>query len=220
MTLRRPDKPARYKSSVVALIECSVRVSPALARLIRKSAETETKGASAVDALLNAAGIQPGEVEALHRELERVSEESKQRGDKAARERSQNEQSKLAAAEWDSERAVLRGDLRKATDLLKGAQQKITKFEARIVALTADLESRNKQLAYSLSLSGLNDCATAAIKALRDQLARADIRFAGDVQAIIANLDQPEMHTLSKMLTRSTWRVHVIRWLLQVRVRS
>ena len=130
------------------------------------------------------------------------------------------EQSKIAAAECDNERAVLRGELRKATDSLKGAQEQILTFEARIAELTTTLESRNKQLAYSLSLSGLGDCAAAAVKALRDRLAKGDIQFAGDVEAMIANLDRPEMRTLSKMLTRRAWRVHVIRRFLGVRARS
>jgi IS30 family transposase len=79
----------------------------------------------------------------------------------------------------------------------------------------------NKQLACSLSLAGLGDCAAAAIKALRDRLAKGEIQFsgdtAGDVEAMIANLERPEMLTLSKMLTRRAWRIHAIRWLLRVR---
>ena len=224
MTSSRPGKPARSSSSAVALVECSVRVSSTLARLIRKSAEKEVSGTSAKDALLTAAGVQPGEVATLQRELQQASEESRQWREKAACEHGQLEQSKVAAAKWDNERAVLRGDLRKATDSLKGAQHQILTFEARIAELTTTLESRNKQLAYSLSLSGLGDCAAAAIKALRDRLAKGDIQFsgdtAGDVEAMIANLDRPEMRTLSKMLTRRAWRVYVIRWLLRVRARS
>jgi hypothetical protein len=53
--------------------------------------------------------------------------------------------------------------------------------------------------AYSLSLSGLGDCAAAATRALRDRLAQGDIRFAsdtvGEVEATIANLSRPEMRT-------------------------
>jgi hypothetical protein len=73
MSTTRSDRPTRYSSSAVALVECSVRVSSTLARLIRKSAEKEANGTSATDALLWAAGIQPGEVASLHRKLELVS---------------------------------------------------------------------------------------------------------------------------------------------------
>ena len=41
MALSRLGKPGQSNSSAIALIECSVRVSPTLARLIRKSAEKE-----------------------------------------------------------------------------------------------------------------------------------------------------------------------------------
>ena len=78
MALSRLGKPGQSNSSAIALIECSVRVSPTLARLIRKSAEKEMSGASAKDALLTAAGVQPGEVATLQRELQQASEESKQ----------------------------------------------------------------------------------------------------------------------------------------------
>jgi hypothetical protein len=221
MTSSRPSKPAQSSSSAVALIECSVRVSPTLARLIRKSAEKEMSGASAKDALLTAAGVQPGEVATLQRELQQASEESKRWREKAAREHDQLEQSKIATAKRDDESAVLRDDLGRATASLKGAQQQILAFEARLAELTTTLENRNKQLACSLSLSGLSDCATGAVKALRDRLVMGDLQFAvdavGDAEAIIANLDRPEMRSLSKMLTRRAWRVHVIRWLLRIR---
>jgi hypothetical protein len=224
MTLSRPGRPAQSSSSAIALIECSVKVSPALARLIRKSAEKEMSGASAKDALLTAAGVQPGEVANLQRKLQQASEESKRWREKAAREHGQLEQSKVASAERDNKTAVLLDDLREATASLKGAQQQILAFEARLAELTTTLESRDKQLAYSLSLSGLSDRAAAAVTALRDRLARGDkqsaVDAASDVEAMIANLDRPEMRTLSEMLTRRAWHVHVIRWLLRIRARS
>ena len=136
MTPSRPGKAARSSSSAVALVECSVRVSPTLARLIRKSAEKEVSGTSAKDALLTAAGVQPGEVAKLQKQLQQAFEESSQWREKAAHERGQLEQSKIAAAECDHERAVLRGDLRKATNSLKEAQEQILTFEARIGELT------------------------------------------------------------------------------------
>ena len=76
MTSSRPGKPTRSSSSAIALVECSVRASPTLARLIRKSAEKEVSGTSAKDALLTAAGVQPGEVATLQRELQQAFEES------------------------------------------------------------------------------------------------------------------------------------------------
>jgi hypothetical protein len=146
MTLTRSGKPAQSSSSAVALIECSVRVSPTLARLIRKSAEKEMGGASAKDALLTAAGVQPGELATLQRELQQASEESMRWREKTAREHAQLEQSKIATAKRDNERAVLLDDLRKATASLKGTQQQILTLEAGVADLTTTLESRNKRL--------------------------------------------------------------------------
>jgi DNA repair exonuclease SbcCD ATPase subunit len=181
-------------------------------------------GASAKDALLTAAGIQPGELPILQRELQQASEESRRLHEVAARQRDQLEQSKIAIAKRDNERAVLLDDLSKATASLEGAQQQILMLEVRIAELTTTLESRNKQLAYSLSLSGLSDSAAAAVKAVRDRLARGDTQFTvdavGDVEGIIANLDRPELRTLNEMITRRAWRVHVIRWLLRIRAGS
>ena len=49
------------------------------------------------------------------------------------------------------------------------------------------------------------------------------MQIAGDaadgVHAVIANLDRPEMRSLSEMFSRRAWRVHVIRWLLRLRAR-
>src|SRR5262249_21228647 len=135
MTFRRLGKPAQSSSSAIALIECSVKVSPTLARLIRKSAEKEMSGASAKDALLTAAGVQPGEVASLQRELKQASEESRRWHEQADHEHAKLEQSKTAIAKCDNERAVLLDDLGKTTVSLEGAQQQILMLEARIAEL-------------------------------------------------------------------------------------
>ena len=97
-------------------------------------------------------------------------------------------------------------------------QQQTLAFDARIAELNTSLESRNQELARSLSLSDLNDCAAAAVKRLRDRLARGDIGLdaVGGIEATIADLDRPEMRALSELLARPGWRVHVIRWLLRL----
>jgi hypothetical protein len=50
-----PSTKRQESKSVISLVDCTVRVSPILARLIRKCAATETGGASAHDALLASA---------------------------------------------------------------------------------------------------------------------------------------------------------------------
>jgi hypothetical protein len=217
----RPGKPTRYGSTATALVECSVRVSPTLARLIRKSAEKEASNASATDALLMAVGIQPGEIASSRNALERASEESKQWREKAAREQDQVGKSKIAAADWDKERALIRGDLCKSVESLKLAQQRTLTLEARIAELATMLENRDTQIAGSLSLSGLSDSSAAAVRALRDHLVHGNISFTdrtvGDVEAMIANIGRPEICALSKALTRRDWRTNIVRWLLRIR---
>jgi hypothetical protein len=220
----RPGKPTRYGSTAAALVECSVKVSPTLARLIRKSAEKEASNASATDALLMAAGIRPGEISSLRNALERALEESKQWREKAALEHDQVEKSKIAAADWDKERSLIRGDLRRTADSLNLAQQRALILETRIAELATTLENRDTQIACSLSLNGLSDPSAAAVRALRDHLAQGDASFAkrtaGDVEAIIANIGRPEICALSKALTRRDWRTYIVRWLLRLRTAS
>ena len=62
---RSPPTKRQELKSAISLVDCTVRVSPTLARLIRKCAATETGGASAHDALLASAGVRAGEIEAL-----------------------------------------------------------------------------------------------------------------------------------------------------------
>ena len=61
--------------SAISLVDCTVRVSSTLARLIRKCAATETGGASAHDALLASAGLRAGEIEALRDQKGQCAEE-------------------------------------------------------------------------------------------------------------------------------------------------
>ena len=61
--------------SAISLVDCTVRVSPTLARSIRKCASTEAGGASAHDALLASAGVRAGEIEALRDQKGQCDEE-------------------------------------------------------------------------------------------------------------------------------------------------
>jgi chromosome segregation ATPase len=204
----------------VTLVECSVKVSSTLARLIRKSAEKEASGTSASDALLSAVGIKPGEVAALRKRLGVVSEEADRGREKATHEHNQLQQAKAELAKLDHDRTVLRSELRASNDALKQAQQQILGFQAKIAELNATLQSRDKQLTSSLSVYGLADRAVGAVRTFRDRLMRDEMRSAGDIEALIANLDRPELLTLSSMLSHPTWRMQIIRWLLKARAAS
>ena len=225
MTSGRTEKRIQQSSSAVALVDCSVRVSPALARLIRKSAEQEAKGASALDALSIAAGMRPSDLAAANSQIQLASKEAMEWREKLTAEHKRHEQLKTAMAATENEKASLRRELGKATDLVKAQLQQISIFEAKVAALekriaelATTLEDRDRQLAHSFLLAGLDNVAIASIKALRDRLARGEIQFTShsEAEAMIANFGRPEMRSLNKMLTRHARGVSVIRWLLRI----
>ncbi len=190
MPSRESNTTTRYNPTAVTLVECSVKVSSTLARLIRKSAEKEASGTSASDALLSAVGIKPGEVAALKKRLDVVSAEADRGREKATHEHNQLQQIKTEVAKLDHDRTVLRSELRASNDALKQAQQQILGFEAKIAELNATLQSRDEQLTSSLSVCGLADRAVGAVRTLRDRLTRDEMRSAndtiGDIEALIA----------------------------------
>ena len=207
----------------VAQVECSVRVSPTLARLIRKSAEQEANGSSAIDALSAVAGVQPGELVALNKQLQQASKEAMQWRDKFVLKRRELEELRIATASRENE---TRGELRETTVSLEAARQEtrtlvaeLAELEARIGDLVTAVEHQKGQLAHSLSLCGLDDVATAAVNALRNRIARGDIGFDNTIEAeaMIANLGRPEMRKLNILLNHPTRRISLLRWLLGVR---
>jgi len=108
----KPSRPGQTGSAATQLVECTVRVSPALARIMRKIAEREASGVSAADALLEAVGLQPGELESLRKRLELASGEAKQWREKAERELAQIEHLKRAVTERNNEVTEVRDELR------------------------------------------------------------------------------------------------------------
>ena len=83
--MQRRNKPTQtHFDPALSLVECSVRVSPTLARLMRKCATLEAGGTSAHDALLASAGFQAGEIEALRTRAKQSEDELKQARDPAA----------------------------------------------------------------------------------------------------------------------------------------
>jgi hypothetical protein len=222
VTDRSHDKLAGRGSPTIALVECSVRVSPTLARLIRKCAEKEASGVPAKDALLGAADIQLGELTTLRSEIERISREADEWRAEIARERVQLERSMAIVGQRDKEIAVLRGDLRKANNTSNEARLKIEDAARRVAEITAVLEDKEAQLTQSLSLLGLDDGARTAVTTLRDRVTQGDVRFlcASEAEAMMANLDRPEMRTLNNLLTHPGWRLPIVRWLLRLRTKS
>src|SRR5437868_14884254 len=81
---RRNKPPQTNFNPALSLVECSVRASPTLARLMRKCAALEAGGTSAHDALLASAGFQAGEIEALRTRAKQSEEDLKQAREREA----------------------------------------------------------------------------------------------------------------------------------------
>lgn len=217
MTSKQSD--SRHLQPAVALVECSVKVSSTLARLIRKSAEREAGGASAADALLAASGIQPGEIAQLRHDLEQHAEAAAQWRKQAEQGHSLVVQSRAALAQREEEIANLQGDLRITQSALAAEQHQIHSLETRLAELTASLKCQEQQLIKSISVLDLGPDAVALMELFRSHLTEYDIRYPDDTaaaQTVISNLTRPEMSALGEVLDRAGWRLSLIRWLLRV----
>ena len=102
--MQRGNKPPQANfNPALSLVECSVRVSPTLARLMRKCATLEAGGTSAHDALLASAGFQAGEIEALRTRDKQSEEELKQAREREAQLQRASDQAKTTIAQRDKE---------------------------------------------------------------------------------------------------------------------
>lgn len=200
-----PHRVTRAKPPAITLVECSVKVSPTLARLIRKCAEKEAGGAAPGESLLAAAGVLPDELAELRRNAELASVEIRDLRALSAQGQQHLDQSKNDLVQRDDAIALLRAELRRAADDLQDEQR-------RRRDLTAALEDREGRLARSLSTDGLDPTATEALAAMRDRLAERE--SAAGMPAAIANLGRPEILALSGLIDRRARRLPFIRWLL------
>lgn len=222
MTPRAPDKSSRSSSSAIVLVECLVKVSLPLARLIRKSAEKEACGLSATDALLAAAGIQAHELASLRQAVERISAEIRQMSEQAALERDRYDQARTTIAQRDREIAVMRSDVRKGAEAVESAQRQIIYLKAQITEMEISLQSRDARLAQSLPLSGLDEGAAAVLRTLRNRLSGGEFHFSNqivtDFENIIENLGRPKIRAPNTI--RGARRIPLVRWLLRDRAGS
>src|SRR5689334_25175438 len=102
--MQRRNRPTHTNfDPALSLVECSVRVSPTLARLMRKCATLEAGGTSAHDALLASAGFQAGEIEALRTRANQSEEELKQTLEHEAQLQRALDQAKTTIAQRDKE---------------------------------------------------------------------------------------------------------------------
>ena len=213
--------------SATSLVECTVRVSPSLARLIRKCAVTEAAGASPRDALLASAGIRGDEVEELRNRAKLLAEELRQRQEIGAQLQRALEMTKAVVAQHDQEQVTLRTRLHDAGEIEKENRRAAAAAELRIVELRRTIASLEVGLKRSISIEGLDERTTRAVMTFKDRLSGGeDIKTAAlgtagykpaQVEAAMANQDRDEMRALYALLIRPSWRRRVLLWLLNAR---
>jgi chromosome segregation ATPase len=122
--MQQRNKPTQTRlDPALSLVECSVRVSATLARLMRKCATLEASGTSAQDALLASAGFQAGEIEALRTRAKQSEEELKLAREREAQLQLALDQAKTTIAQRDKELKDTRQILNKTAETEKGSRQ-------------------------------------------------------------------------------------------------
>jgi hypothetical protein len=114
--VRRIKQTQTYLDPALSFVECSVRVSHTLARLIRKCVTLEADDTSAHDALLVSAGIQAGEVETLRAQAKQSEEGLKQAREREAQLQRALDQAKTTIALRDKELKDIRQVLNKTAE--------------------------------------------------------------------------------------------------------
>ena len=220
----RPTKRQESKSAI-SLVDCTVRVSPTLARLIRKCAATEAGGASAHDTLLASAGVRAGEIEALREQNGQCAQELSQAREHAAQLQRALDHAQSIIAQHDKELDDLRREMIKAAETDKGSRNSITALKVRVGELQMKVANHEIHLMDSIATDGLHEAAVVALKALRDGLCRGENIKAlvlsiagyslGDIEAAMSKQDRAEIRAFDTLLARPTWRRRVVLWLLR-----
>jgi DNA repair exonuclease SbcCD ATPase subunit len=172
---RTPGRQARQElKSATSLVECAVRVSPTLARLIRKCAVTEAGGASPHDALLASAGIRAGEVEELRDQAKQLAQELRQAQEIGARLQHTLDMTKAVVAQREQEQIALRRQLENAGEIEKENRQTAAAVEGQIAELQKTIASHEVDLSRSISIEGLDERTTRAVMTFKDRLSRGE----------------------------------------------
>jgi chromosome segregation ATPase len=208
-------------------VECTVRVSPILARLIRKSAAAEAEGAPPLDALLTPVGSRAGEVEQLRDQIKQLADELGIANASVGRLRQDVDVSRTDLANCVQQRIELERRLKTANTLDEKHRAKMADAEVRLADLKKTIAHQQAALNQSISIEGLDESATFAIKTLKNELSHWDnVRSAAlavsgydplQVEAAMALRDREEVRAFENLLTRPTWRQRVVLWLLSPR---
>ena len=221
---RRTNPRQTHLDPALSLVECSVRVSPTLARLIRKCAMLEAGGASTHDALLASAGFQARETETLRAQTKLSEEELKQAREREAQLQPALDQAKATIAQRDKELKDIHQILNKTAETEKGSRQSIEAFNRQVSELELAIAAYKEKLTLMISTDGLGEYELVVLSIFRDRLARGEgiteaaLDIAGysplDVEAAIAKQNRREMRAFEALLARPSWRQRLVLWLL------
>jgi hypothetical protein len=221
-TFRRPARHAIKPA--ISLVECTVRVSPALARLIRKCAVAEAGGASAADALLAPAGSRAGEVEHLRDEVEQLMNELGVAHASGTQLKQDVDAAKTALAHSVQERSELERRLNEATAIEEKCHNEMADAGARLADLQQTVTRQEADLQQSISITGLDEAAALAVRTLKSRLSNGDevreaVLATGGydplrVDAAVSIADRDEIRALNCLLARPSWRLRLVLWLL------
>jgi chromosome segregation ATPase len=219
----RPSRPAPPPAAV-GLVECAVKVSPSLARRLRKAAELEAAGSSPRDALLAAAGLSGAQLDEQARQVEELGAERDALRQRLADEQSEVERLRAAAKQREGELTRLRREGGNASNELGAARRQLAAAEKQQGEARASLAGLRDELARSVSIAGLNAEAVAAVGALTENLRSgaglvgAALRLTGyeesEVRAALETRRRPEHQALDTALQGGSWRAWLLRRLL------
>ena len=227
MEPRNPKLQGRQElRSAISLVDCTVRVSPTLARLIRKCEATETGGASAHDALLASAGVRAGEIEALRDQKGHCEKELSRAREHAAHLQRALDHARGIIAHHDKQLDDLRREMIKASERDRVNLNSITALKVRVDELQMKIADHEVHIMDSIATDGLDETAVIALKALRDGLCRGEsiramvLSTAGysfsDIEAAMSKQDRAKIQAFDNLLARPTWRRRVVLWLLRL----
>jgi hypothetical protein len=149
--MERRNKPTQtHLDPALSLVECSVRASPTLARLMRKCATLEAGGTSAHDALLASAGFRAGEIEALRAQAKQSVEELRQAQEREA-------QVQRILEQRDKELKDIRQVLNKTAETQKGSHQSLVAFDRQVTELQLVIAAYEERLTRTISTDGLGE---------------------------------------------------------------
>lgn len=172
--VRRNKQTQTYLDPALSFVECSVRVSHTLARLIRKCATLEAGGTSAHDSLLVSAGIQAGEIETLRAQAKQSEGELKQAREREAQLQCALDQAKTTIALRDKELKDIRQVLNKTAEAEKRSRQAIEAFDRKVIELQLAIAACREKLTCTISTDGLGEHALAVLSIFKDRLAHGE----------------------------------------------